>query len=111
MENKDCIRGQSFEEHREPLTEREYKRSKTLTSVDWKLLLAFNPPPGYRKCSNSRAPVVSENDVRNDKEDKVLGILRNILRDLENEIREDRMRLKVSRFSVYHFLELISLKE
>ena len=96
MERSHSMLEQTVSLNHEPLKRREYKRSKTLTSVDWKLLLAFNPPPGYRKRSDLSNPSVSGNDVSDDeREDKVLGILRNILRDLECEIREDKQRLKV----------------
>lgn len=63
-------------------------------TVDWSLLLKLNPPPGYSPCKNRTG--LSEITEKS-KDDSVIRILRKILQELEQDIREEKRKLRVSR--------------
>lgn len=75
-------------------------RRPTSVTVDWHVLLAFNPPPGYvRPSQTSRLTHNSSEDHDTDgnteTDDKVVAILQKILTDLEGDIENERRILKV----------------
>lgn len=90
------------------MSSRVRSRRPTSITVDWNILLAFNPPPGYVSSSqtprSSRATSQSisgcdvEADDRTAADDKVVSILKKILSDLEADIENDRRVLKVTVF-------------
>ena len=62
-------------------------------TVDWSFLLKLNPPPGYSPFKNSAG--LTEIPVKNN--DPVITILRKILRDLEQDIQEEKRQLRVGK--------------